>query len=98
MQPEKIKELIGWLQSKVFVVDSSEELTLGFIDPGPADFLSHGFDEQTIKITLHTTWWCEMVTDILETPQFSTPEDSNEQVLCYAKDVVSEYISKRLNP
>jgi hypothetical protein len=37
-----------------------------------------------------------MVTDVVETPEFAEPEDSPEQVLNYAKDVVREYIWKRL--
>jgi hypothetical protein len=36
-----------------------------------------------------------MVTDIVETPEMCDPEDPPEQVLAYARDVVSEYIRKR---
>jgi len=44
---------------------------------------------------LSAPWWDEMVTDIVETPEMCDPEDPPEQVLAYAKDVVSEYIRKR---
>ena len=36
-----------------------------------------------------------MVTDIIETPEMCDPDDSPEQILEYAKDVVAEYIRKR---
>ena len=41
-------------------------------------------------------WWSEMVTDVVETPEFSDPGESAEQVLEYARDVIKEYVAKRL--
>jgi len=35
-----------------------------------------------------------MVEDIIETPDMCDPEDSPEDILQFAKDVVSEYIRK----
>ena len=37
-----------------------------------------------------------MVTDIIETPDFAEPGESPQQVLQYARDVVKEYVAKRL--
>ena len=44
---------------------------------------------------LEAPWWDEMVADIVETPAMCEPDDPPEQVLEYARDVVSEYIRKR---
>ncbi|MCI5137127.1 MAG: DUF2065 domain-containing protein, partial [Candidatus Electrothrix sp. AR1] len=46
---------------------------------------------------LAASWWEEMVTDIIETPDFCEPDESPQQVLEYAKDVVSDYIRKRVS-
>ena len=51
-------------------------------------------DEPKIR-TLQLEKWDEMVTDIIETPDFCDPGDSPQQVLEYARDVVSDYIRKR---
>ncbi len=40
-------------------------------------------------------WWAEMIDDVAETPDFCEPEDTPEQVLQYARDVVKEYVWKR---
>jgi hypothetical protein len=37
-----------------------------------------------------------MVTDIVETPDYAEPGESSAQVLEYARDVVKEYVAKRL--
>ena len=37
-----------------------------------------------------------MVADIIDTPEFAEPDESPEQVLQYARDVVVEYFRKRL--
>lgn len=36
-----------------------------------------------------------MVTDIIETPEMCDTDDSPEQILEFAQDVVSEYVRKR---
>ena len=60
--------------------------------------ISNGFDEEVVTLTLKSSWWREMVTDIVETPDFADPEESPEQVLQYARDLVFEYVGKRLYP
>ena len=47
------------------------------------------------KRILNASWWDEMVTDIVETPEMCDPDEPPDQVLEYAKDVVAEYIRKR---
>ena len=69
---------------------------MSFAEPGAADFKAKGFDDDVLAITLESDWWQEMVTDIIETPEYAEPGESAEQILSYAKDVVSEYVRKRL--
>jgi len=96
MKKDEIKRLIAWLQTRVNLANGGNEITIVFDEPGAGDFPSHGFDEAVIGLTLERNWWAEMATDIVETPAFAEPDQSAEQVLTYARDVVSEYVRKRL--
>ena len=96
MEKDEIRRLMTWLRDRVRLVSGGDEIAVLFDEPGTGDFRSHGFDEDVIHLTLERDWWAEMVTDIIETPAFAEPEQSAEQVLAYARDVVSEYLRKRL--
>ena len=63
----------------------------------PTDFTDKELDalRDQIRDEHSDWWWDEMVADIVETPDMCAPDDSPQQVLGYAKDVVSEYIRKR---
>jgi len=54
-----------------------------------------GLNAEGANQILNIDWWEEMITDIIETPDMCEPDESPEQVLQYAKDVVSEYVRKR---
>ncbi len=54
-----------------------------------------GLNAEGVKRILRVPWWEEMVADIVETPDYCDPGDSPQQVLEYARDVVSDYIRKR---
>ena len=56
-----------------------------------------GLNAEGVKRILRVPWWEEMVEDIVETPDMCDPDDSPEQILEYARDVVSEYIRKRFS-
>jgi len=93
---DEIKRLYEWLQSKVLVDQAAGELSTVFDEPTAVDFAEQGFDREAIALTLESNWWAEMVTDVVETPEYSEPGESPEKVLEYARDVVVEYIRKRL--
>jgi hypothetical protein len=93
---DEIKKLYEWLQSRVVLHAGGEEPVIRFEQPTVADFSAEGFGEEAVALTLDAAWWKEMVVDIVETPEFAEPDDSPEQVLRYARDVVREYIWKRL--
>ena len=98
MDKDEIKRLISLLQGRVKIGDIQPEVTIKFSEPSRDDLAVNGFGDDVIAISLKADWWSEMVADIIETPGFVEPEASPEQVLKYARDVVYEYIAKRLNP
>jgi len=98
MDKNEIIRFINLLQGRVKIGDIQPEVTIKFSEPSKDDLVTNGFGNDVIAISLKADWWNEMVTDIIETPGFVGPEASPEQILKYARDVVYEYIAKRLNP
>ncbi len=96
MTKDEIKRLSKWLQSKVSIDQGARGLNIAFDEPSAEDFGEQGFDQEVIAITLESNWWAEMVTDIVETPEYIEPGEPPEKVLEYARDVALEYIRKRL--
>ena len=96
MEKSEITRLYGWIQERVRLVSGSDEPVIAFDAPTADDFREQGFDDQAIAQTLGAGWWPEMVIDVIETPEFAEPDESPDQVLQYARDVVLEYIRKRL--
>jgi hypothetical protein len=96
MDSGQIRKVIAWLQEKVGIDKVSGAIKIAFAVPVEDDFIAGGFSIEMIEQTLKADWWPEMVADILETPQFAEPDDPPEKVLGYARDVVHEYIGKRI--
>ncbi len=95
MKTDEIKRLYEWIQSRVSVGDGNP-VAIVFAEPTAADFTDQGFEGDALHLTLRADWWPEMVTDIVETPEFAEPGETPEQILEYARDVVKEYVAKRL--
>jgi hypothetical protein len=91
-----IKRMYEWIQGRVRLVSGLEEPVIAFDAPSAEDCRSHGFDDAMVAMTLQSRWWPEMVVDIIDTPEFAEPDETPEQVLQYARDVVAEYFRKRL--
>jgi hypothetical protein len=96
MDADEIKRMYEWIQTRVHLADATDGIAITFDEPGPEDFEEAGFPSEAVELTRDSSWWPEMVTDIVETPDFAEPDDSPEQVLEYARDVVKEYVAKRL--
>ena len=96
MEKEDIKRLYAWIQERVTLDDAATEVTITFEEPSEEDFTGADFDQEAVDLTLRSGWWPEMVADILETPDFAEPGESPQQILEYARDVVQEYVRKRL--
>jgi hypothetical protein len=96
MDSGQIRKVIGWLQERVSLIQAEGKLKIAFKSPMEADFVASGFSGEMIERTLKADWWPEMITDIRETPAFAEPDDPPETVLRYARDVVYEYVGKRI--
>jgi hypothetical protein len=97
MTPDELREIMNWLRQKVHLKDPgpSGEVAIGFDVPTIDEMDRAGLNREGCRQILDAPWWDEMVDDIVETPQMCDPDDSSEEVLQYARDVVSEYIRKR---
>ena len=95
MEKDEIKKMYEWIQGRVGLGDG-DALTVTFDEPTAEDFAAQGFGEEAVALTLGSAWWAEMATDIVETPDFAEPGESAEKILGYARDVVVEYVRKRL--
>ena len=97
MTPDELRAIMEFLSQRVRLAgqDAQEETAISF-DAPTADEMAHaGLNREGAERILAAPWWDEMVEDIVETPEMSEPDDSPDQVLQYARDVVSEYIRKR---
>jgi len=96
MEADEIRRMYEWIQGRVTLADATDGIAVAFDEPTVDDFAEAGFAPEAVERTLESDWWTEMATDIVETPDFAEPNESPEQVLGYARDVVKEYVAKRL--
>ena len=96
MKPDELKAIMDYLSERVTLTseESDTPVEIMFQTPTEHEMIEAGFNAEGVRRILNVSWWEEMVTDIIETPEMCDPEDSPQQVLIYAKDVVSEYIRK----
>jgi hypothetical protein len=97
MTPDELLAIMAYLQERVSIESSSDrdQVSISFYSPTEEEMLAAGLNAEGVKRILGVPWWEEMVADIVETPDMCDPGESPQQVLEYAKDVVSEYIRKR---
>jgi hypothetical protein len=97
MNPDELREIMDFLRGRVqlAVGDTADRVVIRFDAPTVADMAAAGLNPEGSQRILAASWWDEMVTDVVETPEMCEPEDTPEEVLEYARDVVSEYIRKR---
>jgi len=97
MTPDELRAIMDFLVQRVRLADQNteEEIAIVFDPPTVDEMTRTGLDPQGAKQILAAPWWDEMVEDIVETPEMCEPDDTPDQVLQYARDVVSEYIRKR---
>lgn len=97
MTPEELRAIMIYLRERVHLgtrpADSPN--VISFHGPTEQEMIGAGLNAHGVRRILAVAWWDEMVEDIEETPDMCDPDDSPQQVLEYAKDVVSEYIRKR---
>ena len=96
METDEIKRMYEWIQGRVTLADAADGIAITFDEPGSEEFSGAGFGSEAVELTIGSDWWAEMTTDIVETPEYAEPGESPDQVLQYARDVVKEYVAKRL--
>ena len=97
MTPDELRAIMEFLREQVHLKEpgGEGESCVRFDAPTVEAMAGAGLNAQGSERILAAPWWDEMVEDIVETPEMCDPDDSPEQVLQYARDVVSEYIRKR---
>lgn len=94
MTPDELRAMMAFLESRVVLADpAAREVAFGL--PGEAEMVAAGLPPEGVRRLLAQPWLSEMVEEVVETPEFCDPEDSPEQVLRYARDVVVEFFRKR---
>ena len=96
MVPEELRAIMDFLRHRVRLEKGGADGTIIAFDAPTAEEMTRaGLNPAGCRQILDAPWWDEMGADIVETPDMCDPEDPPEQVLEYARDVVSEYIRKR---
>jgi hypothetical protein len=97
MTPDELRDIMDYLRERVRLGPKEGEgpAVITFQTPTQDEMTAAGLNAEGVKRILRVPWWEEMAADIVETPEMCDPGDSPEQVLEYARDVVSEYIRKR---
>lgn len=95
MTADDLRAIMTYLRDKV-ELDTPYPIQLKFQAPTEDEMIQAGLNAEGVHQILSAGWWEEMVTDIIETPDFCEPDEPMEQVLEYAKDVVSDYLRKRV--
>jgi hypothetical protein len=96
MDADEIRRMYEWIQGRIHLADATDGIAITFDQPNADDFEAIGFTPEAVELTLQSDWWSDMATDIIETPDYAEPGEGPEQVLEYARDVVKEYVAKRL--
>jgi hypothetical protein len=92
VQPEDLRRMMDYLQD---LVTTSGRRSIVFEIPDERAMLDAGLDADAVQQLLAAPWLEEMVADVRETPEFCSPEETSDQLLQYARDVVVEYLRKR---
>ncbi len=97
MSPDDLRAIMDHLQQYVQLQhdDRESSCTITIDTPTIEEMIAAGLDSDGSAQILNAPWWDEMITDVIETPELCEPDDSPEQILQYARDVIAEYIRKR---
>lgn len=93
--PDQLRAIVDYLQNRVRLA-AEEERNIVFNPPTIDEMIAAGLDEATAGRLLAASWWPELVDDVRETPEFAEPEAPPTVVLGYARDVIREFVGKRL--
>jgi len=95
--PDELRAIMAYLRARVRLGTGEADVPVvtTFHPPTEEEMIGAGLDPEGVRRLLGVPWWDEMVADVNDTPEVCDPDDPPQQVLEYARDVVSEYIRKR---
>jgi hypothetical protein len=98
MMPDALCAIMEYLQQRVSLGLSSLDgaATITFAAPLAEEMLRAGLDPGGVKVVRSAVWWDEMVADVIDTPSFCGADEPPEEVLGCARDVIAEYLRKRV--
>ncbi len=97
MTADELRSLMAHLQQRVQLADPNTR-ELVFQQPTEDELVDAGFEAAAVRRLLAASWWPEMAGEVVETSEFCEPDETPEQVLRYARDVIVEYVRKRFEP
>ena len=89
---QALRALMRHLESQVELADDG---SIRFELPDRDALLAADLEPEAVDGLLSAPWLEEMATDVVETRDFCESDASDDEVLRYARDVVTEYIRKR---
>ncbi len=92
MTAEELRNVITYLEQQIHPGEGG----ISF-ETTAEEMIAAGLDPDGVRKLVSMPWWDEMKEDVCSTPEFCEPEDTAEQILAYARDVVGEYVRKRFS-
>ena len=96
MEREEIRQAMESLAATVAVKEEGGAVSISFERPTRESMLGLGVTGELAERISRAAWLDEMMDDVIETPEFCEAGAGAEEVLGYARDVVREYVRKRL--
>jgi len=97
VDPLDIRTAIELLKGRVTVTEGADgECEVAFADLDRDAMVALGIAPDLADRLSSAPWWPEMVEDVAETPDFCDPGTPPDEVLGYARDLIFEYIAKRI--
>lgn len=98
MTPDELRAIMSYLRKRVQLDTTTNDnsVVITFRAPTEDEMVKAGLNPAGVKQVRNASWWSEMVTDIIETPEFCEPDELAQQILEYARDAVSDYLRKRI--
>lgn len=94
----ELRALMEFLVGRVTLAGGGAhgERTIAFAAPGEEEMVAAGLDPALCAAVYGAPWWDDMAAEVVETPQFCAADEPAQTVLEYARDVVREYLRKRV--
>ncbi len=96
MTADELRAIVAFVQGRIGVTATGHPPAITFAVPTAAEMVAAGLDAFGVERVLAAPWFAEMVAEVLDTPSYCESTDPPELILRFARDVVAEYVAKRL--